>query len=129
MVRTETGAVRSELYSNPNKSPHPPRFDLLPYEGLRRWAERFGLGAEKYGDENFRHGFTDKVLLQHAMTHLLRYMDGDYSEDNLGGVLWNIGLLCQMERDKPELMVLKQEIERARLQHCNSVDKTANSVL
>ena len=111
---TETGGVRSEKYTKHPGSEFAMRFDLLPFEGLRRWAQAFGEGSIKYGDTNFRKGFTDKVLIQHALAHIYQYLDGNTSEaDDLGHALWNLGLLCQIERDHPELLELKREREAA----------------
>lgn len=98
------------MFSETVDSKFPPRFDLLPFEGLRRWAEAFGEGSLKYGDGNFRKGMEDRCLLQHALTHLFLYQAGDTTEDHLGHAMWNIGMLCKMEKERPELMVLREQI-------------------
>lgn len=110
MEEMPSGAVRSSMFSETVDSKFSPRYDLLPFEGLRRWAEAFGEGSRKYGDDNFRMGMEDRCLLQHALNHLFLYQAGDNSEDHLGHAMWNIGMLCKMEKERPELMVLQRQI-------------------
>lgn len=112
MEEMSSGAVRSSMFSKTVDSKFPPRYDLLPMEGLRRWAEAFGEGSEKYGDDNFRKGMEDRCLLQHALNHLFLYQAGDKNEDHLGHAMWNIGMLCKMEKERPDLMVLQQQIAK-----------------
>jgi len=84
----------------------PYRYDLLPPEALREWAERLSLGAEKYGDDNWKKGLPGpKNPLNHALAHLIAYMrkreggvgfdeldeDGDTPAQDLGAILCNIG--------------------------------------
>lgn len=98
------------MFSETVDSKFPPRYDLLPFEGLRRWAEAFGEGSLKYGDGNFRKGMEDRCLLQHALNHLFLYQAGDKTEDHLGHAMWNIGMLCKMEKERPDLLVLRKQI-------------------
>lgn len=51
-----------------------PRYDLIPTWALRRIAQRFGEGAIKYGEDNWKKGLTDDVFIidriNHATEHL-----------------------------------------------------------
>lgn len=75
-----------------------PRHDLIPLEFLDEIASIFEEGRkprpglpEGYGDSWKRGG--DEFLrdcLNHASNHLFSYMNGDYSENQLAKVAWNV---------------------------------------
>jgi len=52
-----------------------PRFDLIPKEPLERLALRYGLGAIKYGEDNYKKGLPNNNLLNHAIGHLLSWKE------------------------------------------------------
>jgi len=91
-----SGAQSSELK---------PRYDLIPACAIRRYAERAALGAKLHGDDNWKKGAGDPAYqrdrLNHLVEHLLRYIDGDRSEDHLGAVLWGAGALTWFEEHQP----------------------------
>ena len=82
------------------------RFDLITPVGLRRLAETYGEGAIKYNDENWLKGIDTKNLMNHAMTHINKYMSGDKSEDHLAHATWNLFAIMHFE----ELMPIMQNI-------------------
>lgn len=100
-----TGAVRETLY---HKGPggFPLRYDLVFSNevGLRRIAETFGEGFLKYGAHNWKQGFPESVLLNHAFEHLRKWMAGDRTEDHLSHAMWNIYTLMWVEEQMPELL-------------------------
>lgn len=112
MVQMPTGAVRSCFYSGGNGRPEANRLDLLlkNREALETYAEAYARGMRKYGRDNWLKGFPESVLIQHAMDHLIHYVNGTYDPgekdvDQLSGVLWNIGTLCWLRKQNhPELM-------------------------
>ncbi len=69
-----------------------PRFDLVPPEAIRYLAERFTLGAQKYGDTNWKQNMPIRVLFQHGIGHINRLMSMDFAEDtakgHIGAILW-----------------------------------------
>lgn len=83
------------------------RYDLIPREVIDALADRFTIGAEKFGDDNWKSGgykfFTEtKNHLQH---HYLAYLAGDKEDeatyvDHLKAVLWNAGALLWWENHK-----------------------------
>lgn len=77
-----TGAVRD---SGAGK----PRMELLPYDLLMRVAAWYALGAEKYGDNNWRLGQPQSAVIGSLMRHLTKYMNGDTDEDHLSAIVWN----------------------------------------
>lgn len=99
-----------------------PRHDLIPLEWLDELASiceegrkpRPGL-PEGYGD-SWKRGGKDFLIdcLNHASNHLHAYMNGDYSENQLAKVAWNVlairfhdlhgkGLQPQKESDAQEI--------------------------
>lgn len=99
-----TGAVRSSKY--PKDQNFPARYDLMMRNeaGMRRLAETFGEGFEKYGADNCWNGFPASVLISHAQDHIVRYLKGDMSEDHLAHSAWNLLMLCWVEENRPDLL-------------------------
>lgn len=77
-----TGAVRD---SGEGKS----RMELLPLDLLMRVATWYGLGAAKYGDNNWRKGQPQSVVIGSLLRHLTKYINGDTDEDHLAALVWN----------------------------------------
>lgn len=110
---TATGAQRSEIYHKGAR--HEIRYDLMLRNtaGMRRLAEVYGEGVKKYGPDNWMNGFSESVLIQHAMDHIISYLnEGNKVEDNLGHAVWNLLTLMWVEENKPELLdITKPEQE------------------
>lgn len=101
LVSDVTGAKRSETDV---------RYDLVPPEPIYALAHRFWLGANKYGDFNWRHGLTGKNsplnhLLKHINEYVTELLEGkqyhEMSDDHLGAILWNAAAECFF-RSHPE---------------------------
>jgi hypothetical protein len=99
-----TGAIRSKLY--PEGAKFPARYDLMfrNAAGMRRLAETWGEGNEKYGPDNWMKGFPATVMVSHALEHIRLYLAGDTSEDHLAHCAWNVLALCWIEENKPDLI-------------------------
>ena len=95
----ETGAVRDMQEGKG-------RCDLLPACALIRLSKHYEAGAVKYEDRNWEKGIPISVMIDSAMRHLLKYMDGQIDEDHLVAVAWNILGAMWMEEKKPELQDL-----------------------
>ena len=80
------------------------RFDLIPYEALRRVALRYEQGAIHYGDEEWKKGIPLNSLYDSAIRHLLQAKAGQKDEDHLAAALWNIMGICWTEEHKPDLV-------------------------
>jgi hypothetical protein len=78
-----------------------PDYTLIPTVAMRREAICWGKGAKHYGRGNYKAGFTDPAWLRdsfnHAMDHLLKFRDGDKTEDHLAAVRWFAGMAMQAE--------------------------------
>jgi hypothetical protein len=90
-----SGAVRS------SDTKHQ-RYDLISPVGLRRLAEAYAEGAKKYSDRNWEKGFPMSDTMNHLLTHLVKYMAGDNSEDHLGHAAFNVFALMHFEERNPE---------------------------
>jgi hypothetical protein len=95
----DSGAMRQPTAGNG-------RYDLIPPLVLRRIALIFEEGAEKYGDRNYEKGIPVSNFINHALIHLINYLSGDDSEDQLGKVVWNIMAAMHMQDIHPELVDL-----------------------
>lgn len=90
----KNGAKRSKNIGGVDYNFIIPRYDLIPKHALDRLALRYGLGAFKYGEDNYKLGLPDDNLFNHAMGHLLNWKDKkdrgveykheDFLRENLG---------------------------------------------
>lgn len=87
-----TGAVRSERRGKG-------RFDLLPFEGLRRIAIRYEGGAEIFGARNWEMGMTLSELMSSAIRHATQAADGQTDEDHFAAAGWNILGAMHVQRE------------------------------
>ena len=78
----ETGAQRDTQEGKP-------RYDLIPTHALRRVADLYARGAEKYDDNNWHKGINFSRCLASLERHLHQWKQGDTEEDHLAAVVWN----------------------------------------
>lgn len=74
-----------------------PRYDLIPPKGLKRVAELYARGAEKYDDNNWRKGMPSSRVMASLMRHQEAYRAGDRDEDHLAGIIFNALALIEFE--------------------------------
>jgi hypothetical protein len=70
-----------------------PRYDLIPTECLKRLAELYARGADKYGDCNWQKAETEEEyqrFVASAFRHFEQWRAGDTDEDHAMGAIWNI---------------------------------------
>lgn len=88
----DTGAVRSADCEQT-------RYDLITPIGLRRLAETYAEGAQKFGAFNWENGMPVTDLLNHAIAHVYKFLGGDRTEDHLAHAAWNLlGAIHSMEK-------------------------------
>jgi len=99
-----------------------PRYDLIPTWALQRIAARFQMGAEKYGENNWQKGASDKAFtldrLNHAIDHLLLVRDQIHddvpfashelftagsADDDLAAVILNTIFVMSFQRSNEEI--------------------------
>jgi len=84
-------------------------FNLVSSETIRRLAKRKTEGAIKHGLVNWRQGINDAEYVadrfNHLVNHLLNFKDkGNRDDDELGGILWAVDALIEVERLCPEAL-------------------------
>ena len=79
------------------------RLDLIPPEALLELGEVFGEGAIRHGDENWKKGMPNSVVINHMMRHLLLYMKGDRDEPHMGKVMFGCCVLIWNEANNVNL--------------------------
>jgi hypothetical protein len=88
------------------RSEKAPPYHLVPREGLRRTAKRFGFGAEKHGEWNWLKSTETRELAagwateayNHMMEHAMKMAAGlDPDDDHLGAIGWAQTVLCFIE--------------------------------
>lgn len=79
------------------------RYDLVPTVGWRRVGEAMAHGEKKYGRGNWTKGIPTSVHLNHALTHLHDYIDGDRSEDHLGHAAADLFMAMHNEERRPDV--------------------------
>ena len=79
------------------------RLDLIPPEALLELGEVFGEGAVRHGDENWKKGMPNAVVINHMMRHLLLYIKGDRDEPHMGKVMFGCCVLIWNEENNINL--------------------------
>lgn len=64
-------------------------------------AKRFTLGAENHGEKNYQNGGVEFWLdtKNHLAEHLIKYLDGDLTDDHLGAILCNTAMLTWFDNE------------------------------
>lgn len=83
-----------------------PPFELLPWDLMGRVAIWYGLGAEKYGANNWRLGQPQSAVIGSLLRHLTKFILGYKDEDHLAAIIWNAFSLMNVDEyfsDDPNL--------------------------
>jgi hypothetical protein len=74
-----------------------PRYDLIPPVPMRRLADLYARGAEKYGEGNWTKGMPLSRYQASMERHLNAWKEGDREEDHLVAVIWNAMAIIHFE--------------------------------
>ena len=91
----ETGAVR-DMHEGKG------RMDLLPWAAIMEVSKHCEAGALKYGEHNVDKGIPTHSLLDSAIRHAAKYLDGWTDEPHLVAAAWNLLWAIEMEIKHPE---------------------------
>lgn len=80
------------------------RMDLLPWAAIMEVSKHCENGALKYGPHNVDKGVPCSSLLDSALRHAAKYMEGWDDEPHLLAAAWNLLWAIQMELKHPELV-------------------------
>lgn len=89
------------------------RMDLLPWAAIIEVSKHCEAGALKYGEHNVDKGIPTSSLLDSAMRHAAKYLDGQTDEDHLLAAAWNLLWAIEMRCKKPECVDTPWEGEKA----------------
>lgn len=95
-AKFSTGAIRSQDANNT-------RYDLITPIGLRRVAETYKEGCDKYGAFNWEKGMPVNDILNHGIRHIYEYLSGDRTEDHLAHAAWNLLAAMHIEETYPNI--------------------------
>ena len=84
------------------------RFDLIPAEPLARLAKIYGLGAQKYDDNNWKNGNKWSACLNSLERHLNKWKSGKNNEDHLAMIAWRAFALMYYEIYHPEMCDIEE---------------------
>lgn len=105
MEKFETGAVRDTGGKG--------RMDLLPWCALLRISRHMENATTHYPERNWEKGLPMHSMLDSAIRHLAKYMDGQTDEDHLAAAATNLLMALWTEEKKPEM----QDIVSRRVLH------------
>lgn len=89
------------------------RMDLLPWAAIIEVSKHCEAGALKYGEHNVDKGIPTSSLLDSAMRHAAKYLDGQEDEDHLLAAAWNLLWAIEMRCKKPECVDTPWKEEKA----------------
>ena len=89
------------------------RMDLLPWAAIIEVSKHCEAGAFKYGVHNVDKGIPTSSLLDSAMRHAAKYLDGQEDEDHLLAAAWNLLWAIEMRCKKPECVDTPWKEEKA----------------
>lgn len=78
-------------------------FAFLPYHALKHLATTCHEGAVKYGHHNWLYGFPVSGLCNHLVAHLIKWLNGDRTEDHLGHCMWGFMASIHMFMKRPDM--------------------------
>jgi hypothetical protein len=84
-------------------------YNLISPHTIRRLATRLTVGGKKYGIVQWRQGINDAEYVadrfNHLWEHLMDFMaNGNATDDNIGGMLWALNCLSEVERLCPDAL-------------------------
>lgn len=89
------------------------RMDLLPWAAIIEVSKHCEAGALKYGLHNIDRGIPTSSLMDSAMRHAAKYLDGQEDEDHLLAAAWNLLWAIEMRCKKPECVNTPWKEEQA----------------
>ena len=78
------------------------RMDLLPWAAIMEVSKHCEAGAVKYGEHNVDKGIPTHSLLDSAIRHAAKYLDGWTDEPHLVAAAWNLLWAIEMEIKHPD---------------------------
>lgn len=88
--KLERVAVNPEVFPSGavRDNENTPSYSLIPPESLKRLAEIYRVGEQHYPNRNWRKGIPVSNIIDHAMEHLMKWLEGNRDDDHLAKVAW-----------------------------------------
>lgn len=86
------------------------RMDLMPWTAIMELSKHCEEGAKKYGERNIDKGCPQHSLIDSAMRHLAKYLEGWNDEDHLRAALWNVAWAVQQDVLRPDMQDIPSRI-------------------
>lgn len=80
-----------------------PRYDLIPPGPMRRLAELYARGAQKYGENNWEKGMPASRHIASLMRHVEQARTGETDEDHWAAIAWNAFAVMHTQDYMPEM--------------------------
>lgn len=87
------------------------RMDLMPWTAIMELAKHCEEGAKKYGERNVDKGCPQHSLIDSAVRHLAKYLEGWDDEDHLRAALWNVAWALQQEVLRPDMQDIPNRLK------------------
>lgn len=84
-----SGAVRND--------DNTPAYTLMPPCAIRRLANIYKVGEQHYPNRQWRKGIPVTNIVDHALEHLMKWLEGSRTEDHLAKVAWAMFSLMYYE--------------------------------
>lgn len=104
MTNYETGAVRDTGGKG--------RMDLLPMCALLRISRHMENANTHYPERNWEKGLPMHSMIDSALRHLVKYMDGQMDEDHLCAAATNLLMALWTEEKLPEMQDIPSRVPR-----------------
>jgi cytochrome P450 len=103
------------------------RFDLISPFALRRLADVYEKGAEKFDDRNWEQGLPFSWCIDSALRHIAQYMMGMEDEDHIGQAAWNLfAIMHFQELERKDLDDLPHYLLKETMQ--SALESTAKAM-
>ena len=73
------------------------RFDLIPPTMMRRLAQHYQNGANKYAERNWEKGLSVTRCIDSTLRHINKWREGYREEDHLVAAIWNLTVIVHQE--------------------------------
>ena len=93
----ESGAVREDKSGKG-------RMDLIPWCAILRISQHMQDSLKVYEERNWEIGLPMHSMIDSAMRHLAKYMDGQRDEDHLCAAATNLLMAMWTEEKRPDMM-------------------------
>lgn len=87
------------------------RMDLMPWTAIMELSKHCEEGAKKYGERNIDLGCKQHSLIDSAMRHLAKYLEGYDDENHLRAAMWNVAWALQQEVLRPDMQDIPNRLK------------------